>query len=36
MEFKQWQGFQGETWKTEINVRNFIKDYRALYILCAL
>lgn len=25
MEFKQWEGFKGETWKNEINVRNFIK-----------
>lgn len=25
MEFKQWEGFGGETWKNEINVRNFIK-----------
>ncbi len=25
MEFKQWEGFRGETWKQEINVRNFIK-----------
>ena len=25
MDFKQWSGFAGETWKTEINVRNFIK-----------
>ncbi len=25
MDFKQWDGFLGETWKREINVRNFIK-----------
>ena len=25
MEFRQWDGFLGETWKREINVRNFIK-----------
>ena len=29
MDFKQWDGFLGETWKQEINVRNFIKkNYR--------
>ena len=25
MDFKQWEGFIGETWKSEINVSNFIK-----------
>ena len=32
MEFKQWQGFQGETWKNEINVRNFIKKNYTPYL----
>ena len=32
MEFKQWAGFQGETWKQEINVRNFIKKNYSPYL----
>ena len=32
MEFKQWQGFEGETWKNEINVRNFIKKNYSPYL----
>jgi len=32
MDFKQWQGFQGETWKQEINVRNFIKKNYTPYL----
>ena len=32
MEFKQWESFQGETWKNEINVRNFIKKNYTPYL----
>ncbi len=32
MEFKQWEGFLGETWKNEINVRNFIKQNYTPYV----
>ena len=32
MDFKQWQGFQGDTWRQEINVRNFIKKNYSPYL----
>ena len=31
MEHKNWNGFRGETWKKEINVRDFIQNNYTLY-----
>ena len=37
MEFKQWEGFLGETWKREINVSNFIKkNYKVINTVCGI
>ena len=32
MDFKQWNGFKGDAWRTEIDVRSFIQDNYTPYL----